>query len=308
MHLARKHRTRVTRKEMMNSDTAVTAQSRSRTNNNALRGAATILARAAGNVTRAAGNFTGAVAVISLSTLLMTSSYAAKSDKIDELVGMHDLKTSVAIGDYYLKQRALFAIRDELKALGKAENLGPDWNPSNPFWQQAEQTLMADVGKRVNHDFASLEWLSEEWTELDDHDFTEEDIDKLLTHFKTEFGRKQVMIVDHGVALHVQSALTFTGKMVYEVPGLERYRDRMQALYNDEDQEMRFNIDDSPEGVRFAMSPTGKRYFVNAMLNVSGMISRRLDQTAAALPQTVKGLAGEAQPAVQAFQRKRREG
>ncbi|MEO8627372.1 MAG: hypothetical protein ABI612_04635 [Betaproteobacteria bacterium] len=106
----------------------------------------------------------------------------------------------------------------------------------------------------------------------------------------------------------MHSALTFSGKMVYEVPGLEAHRDRLQALYNEEDQEMRFNIDDSPEGVRFAMSPTSKRYLVNAMLDVSGMISRRLSQTAAASPPTVKGFAGEAQPAVQAYQRERREG
>ena len=79
----------------------------------------------------------------------------------------------------------------------------------------------------------------------------------------------------------------------------------MQYLFNEEDRDMRFNMDDSPEGTQFALSPTGKRYFVNAMLKVSGMISRRLDQTAASIPQTVKGLTDEAQPAVQAFRRKR---
>jgi hypothetical protein len=59
----------------------------------------------------------------------------------------------------------------------------------------------------------------------------------------------------------------------------------------------------SPEGVQFAMSPVGKRYFVNAVLKVSGMITRRLDDTAASIPQTVQGLSGQAQPAVDAFRR-----
>ena len=127
----------------------------------------------------------------------------------------------------------------------------------------------------------------------------------MLSHFKTEYGRKQIMIVDHGVAVHVQSALTFTGKMQYDVPGLEQDRHLMQQLFNDEDRDMRFTMDDSPEGTQFALSPTGKRYFVNAMLKVTGMISRRLDQMATAIPQTVKGLSGDAQPAVQAFRRQR---
>jgi hypothetical protein len=113
------------------------------------------------------------------------------------------------------------------------------------------------------------------------------------------------MIVDHGVAVHVQGALTFTGKMVYELPGSEKDRGLMQRAYDDEDRDMRFNITESPEGVQFAMSPIGKRYFVNAILKVSGMISRRLDDTAASIPRTVKSLSDEAQPAVQAFLRKR---
>jgi hypothetical protein len=68
---------------------------------------------------------------------------------------------------------------------------------------------------------------------------------------------------------------------------------------------MRFNIAESPEGVQFAMSPVGKRYFVNAVLKVSGMISRRLEDTAASIPQTVRSLSDQAQPAVQAFRRQR---
>jgi hypothetical protein len=51
------------------------------------------------------------------------------------------------------------------------------------------------------------------------------------------------------------------------------------------------------------MSPMGKRYFVNAMLKVSGIISRRLDQTAEKIPAMVREAATEAQPAVQAFRR-----
>jgi hypothetical protein len=246
-----------------------------------------------------------AVAVLALSCA--ASACAAKADKVEELVGLHDLKTAVAIGNYYLKQRALFAVRQELERIGTEQNLGPRWNPTDARWQQAQSAMMSAVSKQTQREFSSLEWLSEEWRDLNDREFTERDIDYLLAHFHTAYGRKQIMIVDHGMAVHVQSALTFSGKMQYDVPGLEHDRDLMQHLFNDEDRDMRFNIADSPEGTQFAMSAMGKRYFVNAMLNVSGMISRRLDQTAGAIPRTVHDAAAQAQPAVQAF-RKDHEG
>jgi len=233
--------------------------------------------------------------------------YAAqsKSEKIDELVGLHDLKTAVAIGDCYLKLQTLIAVRDELTRIGKGQQLGPAWNASNPYWQQAENAMVRAAMQRVKRDFSSLEWLSEQWAELDARDFSDADIDVLLAHFKTEYGRKQLMLVDHGVAVHVQGTLTLSGKLVYDVPGAEDDRDRMQKLFNQEDRQMRYNMEDSPEGMRFAMSRVGTRYFVNAMLKVSGMINRRLDETAAAIPQTVRSLSDQALPAVQAFQSER---
>lgn len=228
---------------------------------------------------------------------------ASKSDKIEQLVNLHDLKTSVAIGNLYLKQQTLLAVRGELAKIGKEQDLGSDWNPSNSYWKQAEDAMVRAATKQVNRQFSSMEWLSEEWSQLDDREFSEQDIDRLLAHFQTGYGRKQIMIVDHGVAMHVQGALTFSGKMVYELPGSEDERSLMQRVYGEEDREMRFNIAESPEGVQFALSPVGKRYIVNAVLKVSGMISRRLDDTAASIPQTVKSLSDQAQPAVQAYRR-----
>ena len=243
------------------------------------------------------------IGMLMLAMLCALPVFAAKADKIEELVALHDLRAAVAIGNYYLKQRALFAVREELTRIGAEQKLGPQWNPADPRWQQAQTALMSAAVKQINRDFSSLEWLSEEWGQLNDRDFSERDIDVLLSHFHTEYGRKQIMIVDHGVAVHVQSALTFSGKMQYDVPGLEQDRDLMQHLFFDEDRDMRFNIADSPEGTQFAMSAMGKRYFVNAMLKVSGMISRRLDQTADALPRLVRDADLQAQPAVQAFRR-----
>ena len=51
------------------------------------------------------------------------------------------------------------------------------------------------------------------------------------------------------------------------------------------------------------MSKVGKKYFVNTILKVSGMISRRIDQTAANLPTELQTKSGEAQGAVEAFRK-----
>ena len=44
---------------------------------------------------------------------------AGKQQQIDQLIGLHDLTTSVSIGNYYLKQEALVAVRGLLARLGR---------------------------------------------------------------------------------------------------------------------------------------------------------------------------------------------
>src|SRR5690349_6332465 len=98
--------------------------------------------------------------------------FAGKSDKIEELVALHDLKTAVAIGNYYLKQRGLFAVRAELARLGADANLGPQWSATDTRWQQAQGAMMSALVKQINREFSSLEWLSQQWAQLDDSDFS----------------------------------------------------------------------------------------------------------------------------------------
>ncbi len=105
----------------------------------------------------------GGLVAVCVTTAVISSAAASKIEKIDELVGLHDLKTAVAIGNYYLKQRTLITVREELMRLGKDKNLGPDWNPSNPHWKQAESAMVRAAMKQVQQQFSNLEWLSEEW-------------------------------------------------------------------------------------------------------------------------------------------------
>jgi hypothetical protein len=240
-----------------------------------------------------------------LALLCAAPAAASKTEKSERLINLHDLRTTVAIGDYYLKQESVLAARAYLHRLGREQDLGPDWNPANGHWRQAEEGIVRALMRQVKRDFSSMEWLSEQWGELNAAELSEQDMDALLAHFGTDVGRKQVMIVDHSVAFHVMAALSLAGKIQENVPGTEAERKRMQDLYNAEDSAMRFDPNQSPEAAQFAFSPVGKKYFVNAVLKVSGLVSRRLYQTAADMPARVSAAAGEVQTSVDAYRKAR---
>jgi hypothetical protein len=230
---------------------------------------------------------------------------ASKTEKNQQLVNLHDLATTVAIGDYFLKQQSLLAARDYLARIGAEQNLGTEWNPANPYWKEAENALVAETMRQAGREFSNMEWLSEEWVGLNDRQLSEQDMDVLLQHFGTDIGRKQLMIVDHSVAFHVMASLSMAGKIQDNVPGSEVERKRMQELYTAEDDAMRFDPNTSPEGTQFALSPIGKKYFTNAVLNVSGLITRRLYQLGREIPGRIDAGSVEVQAAVAAYRRAR---
>ncbi|HKB83802.1 MAG TPA: hypothetical protein VKD04_11430 [Burkholderiales bacterium] len=227
---------------------------------------------------------------------------ADKKQQIEQLIELHDLTTSVSIGNYYLKQESLVAIRSLLARLGKEENLGPDWNARNPQWRRAEETLLQPVMAKVADDFTNLGWLRPQWEDLDAREFSAEELDVLLTHFHSDVGRKQAKIVDHTVSTHVITTLSFSGKLK-DIPGVQEERSRMQNIWNKEDDEMRFSIQDATnaDGQRFAYSALGKKYFVTAILKLTGIISRRIEELALALPKEVDARADQVRPLLQEF-------
>ena len=227
---------------------------------------------------------------------------ADKKQQIAQLIELHDLTTSVSIGNYYLKQESLVAIRSLLGRLGKEEKLGPDWNARNPLWIRAEEILLQPTMAKVADDFSNLTWLRPQWQDLDSREFSAEELDVLLTHFQSDVGRKQAKIVDHTVSTHVITTLSFSGKLK-DIPGVQDERSRMQQIWNKEDDDMRFSIQDATnaDGQRFAYSALGKKYFVTAILKLTGIISRRIEELAVALPKEVDARADQVRPLLQEF-------
>ncbi len=241
--------------------------------------------------------------VMAIMGLLMAAVASAqtKQEKIEQLINMHDLKTTIAIGNYFLKQESLNAARGQLHRLGQEQKLGKDWVPENPQWKTAEAAMVRAMMREAQRNFSGFEWLLPEWRELSNKEFDESELDVLGAHFRTEVGRKQFQITDHGVAFHVMAALTLGGRMQGMVAGAEEERREMQALYDREDREMRFDINENPESVRFAMSPVGKKYFVNAILKVAGRISQRLYQTASEMAKRAEAALPEASQAIEEY-------
>jgi hypothetical protein len=231
---------------------------------------------------------------------------ADKQQQIAELMQLHDLNTSVSIGNYYLKQESLLAVRSLLARMGREQKLGPDWNASNPVWKKAEDQVLQALSARLAVDFGSLDWLRPQWQALSQQEFSAEELDVLLQHFRTDVGRKQVKIVDHTISTHVMTTLSFAGKL-QDVPGAEADRSRMQYIWNKEDDEMRFSINDATnyEGTRFALSPLGKKYFVSSILKVTGIVNRRIDELAVALPKEVNGYADQIRPLLEDYKNSR---
>jgi hypothetical protein len=239
--------------------------------------------------------------------LIASSAFSAdakyeSAPKVEALIGLHDLKTSVSIGHYYLKQETLLAVRARLARLGHEHSLGDAWNPANPYWRQAEETLLEQVMTGLDEQFDNLVWLKPLWVDLASTEFSDRELDQLLSHLRSDVGRKQVQIVDHTVSTHVMMTLSFSGKLK-DVPGVSDERSEMQRLWNEEDEEMRFSIQDASnaDGQRFALSPLGKKYFVTAVLKLTGIMSRRLDDLAAQVPQEVESGLLRVRPLVDQF-------
>src|SRR5258708_19497516 len=135
---------------------------------------------------------------------------SGKSDQIAAIINLHDLKTSVSIGNYYLKQESLLAIRALLTRLGREQTLGAKWNPANPHWQRAEEKLLEAVMARIAEDWASLDWPRPQWHDLDNREFSSEELDVLLSHLRSKGGRKKGTTIHHTVSPPLTIALSFS--------------------------------------------------------------------------------------------------
>jgi hypothetical protein len=232
-----------------------------------------------------------------IAVLIASAPPATANDKTDALYRIHDWKTSVAMGNRYLKQQALVATRDALARLGREQGLGAAWRPGNLHFDAAERAVVAPLLEDVQRDWTSLAWLPAEWEQLSVESFSDAELGTLVAHLSSEVGRKQAKIIDHSVAFHAGGAYTMSGKLLQDYPGTEAEQKTLTYIWDEEDREMRFSVDavENVEGQRFALSPLGAKYQRTLIIKFTGVINARLDKVAAGLP--AKAASGIAQAA-----------
>ena len=139
-------------------------------------------------------------------------------------------------------------------------------------WDQLDQNLK-DKFIVMTQEFNTLESVYTYWIDQIKKIFLTE-IAFILDHFNSEVGSKQAIIIDNQISFHVQSSFSFTG-IIKDFPIIHNEKLLMQKAWREEDEKMRFDINkkENIKGQEFALSPLGKKYFITAILNVSGNIS-----------------------------------
>jgi hypothetical protein len=238
-----------------------------------------------------------------LPVIAHAQSAEARRAKADELLAVHKWRTTVALGNRYLKQQSLMAVRSELARLGREGNLGKAWRPGNSQWDAAEASMAAPLLDTVQRDWTSLAWLPPEWAEMTSRSFTDAEMDALVAHFRTEVGAKQARIIEQSVAFHVGGALTMSGKLIQDFPGTAEEQRTLTYVYAEEDKAMRFSVasNDNAEGQQFALSDLGAKYQKTLMIKMTGILNARMDAVAATLPVQARAAADTAGPMIAEF-------
>lgn len=247
--------------------------------------------------------FAALVLCTAAAPLFAAESTEVRRAKADELLSVHKWRTTVALGNRYLKQQSLMAVRAELARIGCERGLGKTWRPGNGQWDAAEAAMVAPLLATVDRDWTSLEWLPPEWAQMTARSFTDGEMDALVAHFRTEVGAKQAIIVEQSVAFHVGGALTMSGKLIQDFPGTADEQRTLTYVYAEEDKATRFSVaaNDNPDGQRFALSDLGAKYQKTLMIKMTGILNARMDTVAATLPIRARAVADTAEPMVAEF-------
>ena len=221
----------------------------------------------------------------------LLSNYASANDNTNKtslLVAQHhNLEVVEAIALYYLKQESILAVRDLLKNIGQKYKFNDHWNQNHTNWKLAENTLVQEIMAAYRRDFFDYKWLYPEWRNIVDQKFTNEEILFISKHFSTPVGVKQVNIIDHQIAAHVQNSFSLAGKFK-NVPGTEIELTNYQDAFSASRESAYFATNDmkNADGQAFALSDIGKRYFVLCVLQIVGIINHKLYQLGAQAPVT----------------------
>jgi len=198
------------------------------------------------------------------------SEQALKSAAVSRLARSLDPALPIAVGKAVVRQAALLRARELLAEHGAHAGLDNGWNPTAPEWQQAESTLMQDAVALIGNQIETPEWFYAVLRREIDRTLDGEEADYIATHFTTEVGKEQRILLEMRLVGEVLMAnYTFTNRIDYNVPGLEDDLEQLSADYWKLEPFRTRDFMNDPQAIRFAGQSAGLKY--TRMLAISGI-------------------------------------
>ena len=227
-----------------------------------------------------------------------------KDQALSRLMANHDPQIAIAIGRVVVKQAGLKAIRTKLAREGRAAGFGPDWNAGAAQWQAAENQLRKIVDDLMAARLSDAAWFREGWARAAAGVLNAEEADEIATHFETEGGREQRVVVELLlIGETVLANYTFTDRIDYRMQGSEAEILNLQDAWWAREPFRARDLSRYANVVRFAGENPGIKY--TRMLAIQGIevITQRIDRTAAEAVQAIE--AADIEPYIEAFRQQK---
>jgi hypothetical protein len=211
-----------------------------------------------------------------------SKSAESKEAALARLSASHDPEIPIAIGRVVVKQAALKAIRVKLVRAGRVAGFGADWNSAAVQWRTAEQQLAKSVDELIALRLQDPTWFREGWARAAAGVLNAQEADEIATHFQTEGGREQRVVVELLlIGETVLANYTFTDRIDYGMKGSEAEIRSLQDSWWAHEPFRERELSRHPNVVRFAGENPGIKY--TRMLAIQGVevITRQIDSTAA---------------------------
>jgi hypothetical protein len=226
----------------------------------------------------------------------------SKDQALARLAACHDPEIPIAIGRVVVKQAGLRRMRVKLSRAGAAAALGRDWNASAVHWQAAEKQMAHTVDNLITDRLLDQAWFRQGWARAAGGVLTGEEAGEIATHFETEGGREQRVVVEMVlIGETVLANYTFTERIDYQLKGSEaEIRDLQRSWWAREPLRER-DFSRYPNVVRFAGENPGIKYSRMLAIQGVGMIVERIDRVTAEALEAVD--AADVGPFVEAHRR-----
>ena len=234
---------------------------------------------------------------------------------VERVVESHDHTLLIGGAKLMIKQAAVRSARKLLAERGRAAGLGGEWWDDAPEYRAAKAELLGLANEVIVQRVAPGVWVNEAWSQYTAREFSGEEADVIATHFQTEGGRKQRMLMDWYLGEFVLFNYTFTDRFDYELKDAEAellaLQKQAQSRIPREDVEFTSRY---PDAFRFiACSPGGSycpgvKYWKMLAIPLMGELLRYIDRTSAQIEAQMRARGPAVDAQIEAFKQRTGQG